>query len=169
MKTILPLVLTTFTALLFAGCESTGVTARIQEKRAVYATLAQEQQQMIQSGGLDVGYSPDMVYLAFGKPSRIETKNGADGPVTVWTYTRFYPTEAVAKAWSASTLMPSTFQVLFYEDKVFDAALEQELRPMRDALITNDMAESRFERTHTPGMYAAGILPRNPPPATRPQ
>ena len=97
MKCTLPLVVTTFTALLMAGCESSGTTARIQEKSATYAALAPEQQQAIQAGAVDIGYTTDMVYLALGKPSKTHIKQTPDGPVTVWTYLRFYPNGPIGR------------------------------------------------------------------------
>lgn len=168
MKPALPLVLTTFAALLLAGCE-TDVSARIQEKPATYAALAPEQQQAIRTGALDIGYTSDMVYLSLGKPSKIETKKSKDGPVTVWTYTRFYPTEAVAETWSVSRYEPTKLQVLFFDDKVLDATLKQHLRlPADDMLAGNPMSDRRFEHIHTAGMAAAGIYPSGPAPVSTP-
>ncbi|MCB1105023.1 MAG: hypothetical protein H7A44_04025 [Opitutaceae bacterium] len=168
MKCTLPLVVTTFTALLLAGCETSGTTARIQEKSATYAALAPEQQQAIQAGAVDIGYTTDMVYLALGKPSKIETKETADGPVTVWTYTRFYPTEAVAETWSVSRYEPANLQVLFYQDKVFDAAIKVE-RPNYFDFYRDRMSNFEGNATNR-GLLGPGpaVPPASTPPGAMP-
>ena len=83
-------VLLSLTCLLLAGCDG-GVDARIQEKATVFNTLTPDQQEMIRNGQIEAGFSTDMVYLALGKPSKTHIKQTPDGPVTVWTYLRFYP------------------------------------------------------------------------------
>jgi len=165
MKT--PLVLTILTALLLAGCNTSGTTARIEEKSAVYAALSPEQQQAIQTGAINVGFTTDMVYLSLGQPSKIESKESADGPVTVWTYTRFYPTEGVAAAWSVSRSQQAKLQVLFYQDKVFDAALEQNHSLQSNHTDMDHMVERSMNR-QTPGMIAAGITPNANPQVSHP-
>lgn len=165
MKT--PLVLTILTALLLAGCNTSGTSARIEEKSAIFAALTPEQQQAIQTGAINVGFTTDMVYLSLGQPSKIETKASADGPVTVWTYTRFYPTEGVAETWSASRLQPTKLQVFFYQDKVFDAALEQNRSYQYSDTDMDRLADHSTNR-QTPGMIAAGITPNANPQVSHP-
>ena len=82
--------------LVFAGCESSGVSARIQEKSAVYNSLQPWQQRDIQNGVVSVGSTTDVVYLAIGKPSKIVTS--ADGAETTWTYNNYYPPSAQSHA-----------------------------------------------------------------------
>jgi hypothetical protein len=79
-------------AVLFAGCESTGRTARIQEKSAVYASLTADQKKAIDDGVLQLGFTSDMVYLALGNPDKVKSKDTTEGRVEMWTYTNYYPT-----------------------------------------------------------------------------
>jgi hypothetical protein len=79
-------------ALFIAGCETSGVSSRVQEKAVVYNNLAPWQQRDIQNGVVGIGFSTDMVYMALGKPSKIVTS--ANGQDTVWTYNNYYPTSA---------------------------------------------------------------------------
>lgn len=65
-----------------AGCDT--IASRIQEKPALFAQLDPVVQQGIQHGRIGVGFTPEMVYLALGRPTTIET--AADGSDTVWTY-----------------------------------------------------------------------------------
>jgi hypothetical protein len=84
-------------ALLFvAGCETSGVSSRIQEKSAVFGNLAPWQQRDIQNGVVDIGFSTDMVYMSLGKPSKIVTT--ANGQETIWTYNNYYPPTAQSRA-----------------------------------------------------------------------
>jgi hypothetical protein len=78
--------------LLFAGCETGGTSARIQEKAVVFNNLAPWQQRDIQNGVVGIGFSTDMVYMALGKPSKIVTS--ANGQDTIWTYNNYYPSSA---------------------------------------------------------------------------
>ncbi len=87
-------VLSTFAlGLLSTGCESTGRSARIQEKASVYATLSPSQKHLIQQGAIDLGYTQDMVYMALGKPTRTEAS--ADGKATTWRFTNYYPPDSM--------------------------------------------------------------------------
>ena len=79
------------------GCESSGLSARIQEKSAVFAALTPEQQQTIQEGAIELGYTADMVYLALGKPSKVRSRDDPEGRVDMWTYNHFYPSVAVTQ------------------------------------------------------------------------
>jgi outer membrane protein assembly factor BamE (lipoprotein component of BamABCDE complex) len=62
----------TFTALLLAvsGCNT--IDHRIGEKSDAFNQLDPKAQAEIRQGGVQVGYTPDMVYMALGKPDKIE-------------------------------------------------------------------------------------------------
>ncbi|MBK8857960.1 MAG: hypothetical protein IPN11_09905 [Opitutaceae bacterium] len=81
-----------------AGCDaSSGITARIQEKSAVFAQLTPEQKKNIEEGGIEYGYTTDMVYMALGKPSKVREKAAPEGTVLMWTFNNYFPTVTVAK------------------------------------------------------------------------
>jgi len=92
MKNRLALLAALVAIMLVAGCETSGITNRIQEKSVVFNNLAPWQRRDIQNGVVDVGFSTDMVYMALGKPSKIVTS--ANGKETVWTYNNYYPPTA---------------------------------------------------------------------------
>jgi hypothetical protein len=107
----------TLLALLVAGCETVGgIDARTQEKSAVYATLKPWQKKYITQGVVVPGFTPDMVYMAVGSPSRVEPMKNSDGSVAeVWIYNRYYPTADAAHARytpykADSPFLPSTTQ-----------------------------------------------------------
>src|SRR5690606_26399506 len=78
------------TTAFFAGCESSGTSARIQEKAAVFGTLTPEQQANIKEGVIDVGYTQDMAYMAFGKPTTKESGTSEQGAWETWVYRKYY-------------------------------------------------------------------------------
>jgi len=79
-------------ALLVTGCENDGgVSARKQEKAAVYAPLRPWQKTLIDAGTIGNEFTPDMVYIAMGKPDKIETKDFPEGRAEMWTYTHYFP------------------------------------------------------------------------------
>jgi len=79
--------------LFLLGCKSTARTARIQEKSTVFSTLSPIQQHQIKNGGIDLGFSTDMVYMALGQPTKI-TGTG-DPKDTIWIFTNYYPADFV--------------------------------------------------------------------------
>jgi len=85
-------------AVMLAGCESDGgIAARSQEKSAVYASLKPWQKKYIDKGTVAEGFTPDMVYIAMGKPDKVDTKDYPQGKVEIWTYSRFYPTDGALR------------------------------------------------------------------------
>lgn len=93
MKTsVVPFVLAALSLGAFVGCNTSGRSARIQEKSAIFASLGPDQQKYIQRGGIEVGYTADMVYMALGKPSKTKLKDSPDGPVEMWTFYNYLPT-----------------------------------------------------------------------------
>lgn len=79
-------------AVLVCGCEfDNGIAARAKEKPEVYAKSHLWQKRFIEKGVIAQGFTTDMVYVAMGNPSKLETKEGPDGRMEVWTYSRYYP------------------------------------------------------------------------------
>jgi hypothetical protein len=93
MKThLIPAGLAIALALLVTGCETDGIASRTQEKAAVYATLKPWEKKYIDKGVVAVGFTPDMVYMAVGRPSEVKAQPDSDGKAELWTYRHFYPT-----------------------------------------------------------------------------
>ena len=83
-------------AWLLAGCATSTLPARIQEKSAAYAALTPEQRKNVESGTIEVGYTTDMVYLALGSPRQVQTKDTPEGKAEMWSYTNFDATGPVS-------------------------------------------------------------------------
>ena len=73
---------------LLLGCQTT--SKRIDEHATAFAALDPSAQQKIRRGVIEPGFTPDMVYMALGKPTGMTTT--ADGAL-IWSYHR-QPTPA---------------------------------------------------------------------------
>lgn len=97
-------------ALLVTGCETTGSSARIQEKSAVYATLKPWQKNYVDKGIIAMNFTPDMVYMSIGNPSTKQTTDDGE----LWTYKNYYPTveaDKVKRTYSTdSSFQPTRLQ-----------------------------------------------------------
>lgn len=71
---------------LAAGCVSTP-ERRIAKHPELFAGFAPGVQAQIRRGEIDIGFTPDMVRLALGTPSRVVVRKTAAGTVDVWLYT----------------------------------------------------------------------------------
>lgn len=74
--------------LLMTGCATPG--SRIKEFQAVFDSLDVEQQELIEAGQIDIGFTEEMVYMALGKPGREFTRRTAEGEVALWAYTEHF-------------------------------------------------------------------------------
>jgi len=61
---------------------------RIQKNPELFAGFAPEEQDLIRAGQVELGFSPDMVRLARGNPSRRSLRITPDGEIEVWRYIR---------------------------------------------------------------------------------
>lgn len=61
---------------------------RITSSPEIFNSLNQEIQQKIRAGHIELGFSEEMVRLAWGMPDRIYTRTTDKGEATVWTYSR---------------------------------------------------------------------------------
>lgn len=79
------LVLAVFlSALVFAGCSTPD--SRIQKNVAAFSSYSPEVQARIRAGEVDVGFTPEMVQMAFGKPDRVFRRQTEDGESESWSY-----------------------------------------------------------------------------------
>lgn len=79
-------------ALFVAGCETDGgIAARMQEKSTAYATRKPWEKSYVDKGVIAAGFTPDMVYMAMGHPTKMEAQDTSGDRAELWTYGRFYP------------------------------------------------------------------------------
>lgn len=70
--------------LLAAACSSP--ERRIERNKALYNTFPPPAQEKIKKGEIDIGFTPDMVLVALGKPSRKYSRKTAETEQEVWVY-----------------------------------------------------------------------------------
>src|SRR5476649_1054280 len=71
-----------------AGCTSSPQMKRIDENRDVYEQWPIEMRQAVLDGKVEEGMTPDMVVMAIGKPTEVNTRSGtpSTGDDEVWIY-----------------------------------------------------------------------------------
>lgn len=68
-----------------AGCQ-TGPERRIRQNPELFMSLDPEAQELIRAGEVAVGFTPEMVRLAWGRPDERQVTRTAEGESHVWTY-----------------------------------------------------------------------------------
>jgi hypothetical protein len=71
-----------------AGCNT--FNARARQMSAVYDQLPASEQYRLQRGAINVGDSPEMVYIALGNPDERRDVMNADGTRNVWIYKSYW-------------------------------------------------------------------------------
>ncbi|MCX6992328.1 MAG: hypothetical protein NT011_04210 [Kiritimatiellaeota bacterium] len=71
--------------IVLAGCATP--ESRIKDNPGLFASFPPEVQQNVRQGQIDIGYTPEMVEMALGKPDKIETEKAAEGARDIWSYT----------------------------------------------------------------------------------
>jgi hypothetical protein len=84
MKTKLSILTLSAAMLLAAGCST--VDSRIARNRAVFNTWPADVQEAVAAGKIGVGFTPDQVQMALGRPDWAWTSTSADGTSQVWSY-----------------------------------------------------------------------------------
>ena len=87
MKTYLMLPLLA-AALLLSACSS--INSRINEKSSMFYSLDETTRSKIEHGDIALGFTPDMVYVALGRPDAKRTATTADGVTETWIYGAYY-------------------------------------------------------------------------------
>lgn len=70
------------------GCDT--FDRRSQEKASTFASLAPEEREKLRRGVIEVGNTPDMVYIALGRPDEKRDKTTAEGKETTWVYNSYH-------------------------------------------------------------------------------
>ena len=80
---------------LFAtSCNTSSQSTRITEQSSEFRKLSVNDQKEVEKGAIAEGFTFEMVYMALGTPSDIETS--ADAMQTKWTYRNFYPNKKIS-------------------------------------------------------------------------
>jgi hypothetical protein len=74
--------------LLFCGACST-VSTRIKERPLAFTKLSPAEQALVRAGKIQNGFSPDEVYLAWGKADKITPGSAQGKPSETWIYVGF--------------------------------------------------------------------------------
>jgi hypothetical protein len=88
MKKLIQLSLLAGAALLLGACST--INSRIQEKAPVFYSLDPATRAKIAHGDVDIGFTPDMVYIALGQPDVRRATRAADGETETWIYRSYY-------------------------------------------------------------------------------
>jgi hypothetical protein len=72
--------------LLLAGCATSTVETRKQERPAAYAALPADQKQLVDQGKIRVGMAPEAVYIAWGPPSEVLEQETTQCHTIIWIY-----------------------------------------------------------------------------------
>ncbi len=81
----LPLALCLASAALLAACASTP-DERIAKNQTAFNQYPSTVQQKIRAGGVDVGFTPEMVRFALGEPTRTFNHQSETGTAEIWIY-----------------------------------------------------------------------------------
>ncbi|MFA6289799.1 MAG: hypothetical protein WC661_20650 [Opitutaceae bacterium] len=84
MNTLLRFVSVLVLLLGIAGCAST--SSRISKNQAAFDAYPTEVQAKIRAGEVAVGFMPEQVVMALGKPDRVLQRTTATGVSDVWVY-----------------------------------------------------------------------------------
>lgn len=87
MKTPFLVSLLLFT-LAFTGCDT--FERRSHERASTFASLAPAEQEKLRRGVIEIGNTPDMVYIALGRPDETHETSTAEGRETVWIYNSYH-------------------------------------------------------------------------------
>jgi len=76
-------------AFALVACSTIG--SRVKANQALFDTYPPEVQDKILAGQIEVGFTPEMVEMAWGEPYRKDQVTGEDYAAEVWTWSRSVP------------------------------------------------------------------------------
>lgn len=77
-----------FAGFLLVGCASTP-EKRIAANPEIFEALSEDQQNIVRQGHIDVGFTPEAVQLALGKPDEVVKRRTSDGEEVSWIFKGF--------------------------------------------------------------------------------
>lgn len=87
IESVKPVLILLLAVSLLAGCATSTVESRKQERASAYGALASEERELVDKGQIKVGMGQDAVYIAWGRPSQVlEGESGTGGVTTTWLY-----------------------------------------------------------------------------------
>jgi len=75
-----------FAALLLLTASCASVDSRVSDHKAAFDAWPADVQEKVRAGKVDIGFSPEMVEVALGKPDRLSSRTTAGGQADVWVY-----------------------------------------------------------------------------------
>src|ERR1051326_4214248 len=72
----------------FSGCNT--FEHRAEQKAETFNSLDASTQQRLKQGNIEIGDTPDMVYIALGVPDSKRQRLTSDGRELVWIYKTYY-------------------------------------------------------------------------------
>lgn len=112
--------------LVVAGCATSSIEKRKNERSAAYASLTPEMKSLVDKGQIKAGMTQDAVYMAWGAPAQILQSENQGGAATTWIYRGGYLEETRYWAgWRSPRLehdyQPRTYvsaEIIFVDGKV---------------------------------------------------
>lgn len=89
MKNYVRVAFCTAVILALASCSTTG--SRIRQHQVLFDSYPEHVQQDLRDGIIQLGYTPEMVFIAFGEPDRKREVVTGEGVAQVWTWWKSSP------------------------------------------------------------------------------
>ena len=71
-------------SLFVAGCAS--VESRVKDHQSAFNAWPADVQEKVRAGKVEMGFTPEMVEVALGKPDRLSSRTTNSGQAEVWIY-----------------------------------------------------------------------------------
>jgi hypothetical protein len=81
-----PLLLSIFASVLLLGPGCASVDSRVGDHQAAFDTWPADVQEKVRAGKVEMGFTPEMVEVALGKPDRTSSRTTDRGQADVWIY-----------------------------------------------------------------------------------
>ncbi len=98
MKKLIHLPLLLGAVLLLGACST--ISTRINEKAPLFYSLDPNTRAKIAHGDIDLGFTPDMVYIALGAPDVKRQSVSTTGQTEQWIYRSYYDDDYVGAGWA---------------------------------------------------------------------
>jgi hypothetical protein len=69
-----------------AGCATSTLESRRQERAVAYQAMSPDDQRLVDQGQIKIGMSSDAVYIAWGEPGQVLVSETGQGRTVTWLY-----------------------------------------------------------------------------------